>query len=58
MASTDLTAGLPVYVQADDAAAIKVVIDGLQLAAATDVLHVVPVRGGQQVMIFVVERTA
>lgn len=58
MAAGDLTASTPTFVDAGNATTIKSTIDALNLAATTDVLHVVPVANGSQVAIFKVERAA
>ena len=58
MASGDLTASTPSKVEATDVAAIKVAIDALNLAIATDTLFVIPIHGNQQVQIFKVQREA
>lgn len=58
MASGDLTASSPTYVDAGDDSTIKSTIDALNLAANTDSLYVVPVANGSQVAIFKVEREA
>ena len=54
MAAGDLTASTPVFCATE--AAIKAEIDGLNLAATTDTVHVVPWNNGA--MVFKVERAA
>lgn len=58
MASGDLTASTPVFVDANDDVAIKAAVDALNLATVTDFLIVKPVSGGKKVMIFKAERAA
>jgi hypothetical protein len=58
MASGDLTASEPVYIDAGDATGIKAAIDNANLATATDCCFVIPVANGSQVCIFKVEREA
>lgn len=58
MATGDLTASTPVYIDAGDDGAIETAINALNLAATTDDLFVIPVANGSQVCIFKVEREA
>lgn len=58
MASGDLTASAPVHVDSNDPVLIKSTIDALNLAAATDILHVIPLTTQHKVIIFKVERAA
>lgn len=57
MASGDLTASLPVKIDANDPSALKVAIDLLSLTAVTDTLFVVPLVN-QKLLVFKVEREA
>lgn len=57
MASGDLTASAPVA--CSSSAAIKTAVDALNLAAATDVVMIVPIPGrDQNWLVFKVERAA
>ena len=56
MPTGDLTASLPVIVDSNDDVLIKSTIDGLNLAATTDMLFVVPVGQQNKFAIFKVVR--
>ena len=58
MASGDLTASAPVYVDTNDGVLIKSTIDALNLSAVTDILHIITLPKQNKVMIFKVERAA
>lgn len=58
MASGDLTASSPVYVDMNDDALIVTTIAALNLAAVTDTLFVIPMNAQKTFAIFKVEREA
>jgi len=58
MASGDLTASTPVFVDSNDGVLIKSTIDALNLAAATDTLIMQPVAEQNKFVIFKVQREA
>jgi len=55
MATGQLTASLPVYVDFNDNVAIKAAVDALILTAITDRVFIIPAGNGKQVSIFKVE---
>ena len=58
MASGDLTASTPVFVDANDGVLIKSTIDALNLALVTDILIMEPVAQQTKFVIFKVTREA
>ena len=58
MASGDLTASTPIFVDTNDGVLIKSTIDALNLAVTTDILIMKPVAQQTKFVIFKVEREA
>lgn len=58
MASGDLTASTPVFVDANDGVLIKSTIDALNLTAVTDILVMEQVAQQTKFVIFKIEREA
>ena len=58
MAPGDLTASLPVFVDANSDVAIKAAIDALNLTVVTDILVIEPVAQQTKFVIFKVTREA